>query len=120
MIKTTTCIHAACDICGAKPENDTGGYDLFEPGRESDALDAAESQDWWTDRDTHLVLCDKRDDAHLARAREIYAGLEATDDDDLTSFLTYWPELDPKGRSEQELRAAWFETLPPLPVRSQP
>jgi len=113
VIKTTTCIHAACDICGAKPENDADGYDHFEPGQESDALSAAEGQDWWTDRDTHQVLCDERDDAHLAKARQILGVLKATDDGDLITFLTFWPELDEQGRSERELHAAWFETLPP-------
>lgn len=114
MIKTTTCILAACDICGATPENDTDGYSHFEVGQESDALAEADSQDWWTNPDTSSVLCDKRDDAHLARAREIHGQLKAADSEDLASFLTFWPEMDEQGRSEEELRAAWFESLPTL------
>lgn len=57
------------------------------------------------------MLCDRRDEPHLANARETAAGLDA---DALITFLTYWPELDEQGRSEQELRAAWFESLPVL------
>lgn len=114
MIKTTTCIHAACDICGAVPGNYNDGFDHFELGRESDALDAAEGVDWWTDRATHSVLCDKRDEPHLDRAREIHAALKAAADLELDAFLTYWPELDEQGRSEKELHAAWFEALPKL------
>jgi len=114
MIKTTSCILAACDICGATPENDYDGTSHFESGQEDDAFAEAESADWWTDRTTRLVLCDKRDDAHLAKARQIHDELKAADDNDLTSFLTYWPELDEQGRSETELLAAWHESLPRL------
>lgn len=110
MIKTLTCIIAACDICGAIPPGLNDGDTHFEPGREDDALAGAENCDWWTDDATHLVLCDKRDEPHLAKARQVAAGLSA---DDLITFLTYWPELDEQGRSVQELRAAWRETPPP-------
>jgi hypothetical protein len=111
VIKTTTCIHAACDICGAIPENDmTDGYSHFEPGQESDALSEAESQDWWTDRDSHLVLCDKRDEAHLAKARQIHGVLKSADDPELDTFLTYWPELDEEHRSHGELVKAAYRS----------
>lgn len=108
MIKTVTCIVAACDICGALPENDTDGYSHFQPGQESDALSEAESQDWWTTRDTNSVLCDARDEAHLSRAREILAKLPEAEQ---ITFLTYWPELDPQGRSEPELLTAYRTNL---------
>jgi hypothetical protein len=111
VIKTTACIVAACDVCGAQPPGLNDGDTHFEPGREDDALNEAENADWWTDETTRLVLCDKRDDAHTAKAREIAAGLGP---DVLITFLTYWPELDEQGRSEQELRAAWRETPPSI------
>lgn len=111
MIKTTTCVIAVCDICGAKPPGLNDGETHFEVGREADALNEADGAEWWTERTTNLVLCDKRDEPHTAKARQILAELGH---DETITFLTYWPELDPQGRSERELRSAWFENLPPL------
>jgi hypothetical protein len=110
VIKTITCIIAACDICGTTPYGLNDGDTHFEPGREDDALTEAENCDWWTDEVNQLVLCDKRDELHLAKARKVAAILNP---DALITFLTYWPELDEQGRSEQELRAAWAATPPP-------
>jgi len=107
VIKTITCIVAACDICAAQPPGLNDGETHFEPGREDDALAEAENCDWWTDEVNQLVLCDKRDELHLAKARHIAATLSA---DVLITFLTYWPETDEQGRTEQELHAALRET----------
>lgn len=90
MIKTITCIIAVCDICGAPPPGLNDGETHFELGREADALNEAEGAEWWTEPTTNLVLCDTRDEAHIAKARQI---LGAVHGDERETFLTYWPEL---------------------------
>jgi hypothetical protein len=85
VIKTHTCYTAPCDVCGREP----GDYDYSDAGA---ALDAASYQDWWTSDElsSDLVLCDGRDDAHLAKAREIAGTLTA---EQLSTFQGFWPEL---------------------------
>jgi hypothetical protein len=90
MIKTHTCYTAACDICGKEIDSYEGGI-IHHPDI-AEALSLAEDADWWTgdgDPDT-TALCDTRDDAHLAKAREIAATLTG---DTLETFGSYWPEV---------------------------
>jgi hypothetical protein len=90
MIKTHTCYTAACDICGEEVDSYEGGV-IHHPDTAS-ALSHAEDVDWWTgngEPDT-TVLCQIRDDTHIAKARKIAAALTG---DALETFITYWPEI---------------------------
>jgi hypothetical protein len=90
VIKTHACYTATCDVCGEEIDSYEGGV-IHHPDI-AGALGGAEDADWWTgdgNPDT-TALCGTRDDAHLAKAREIAGGLGA---DDLETFQSYWPEL---------------------------
>ena len=90
MIKTQTCHTAACDVCGDEPENGDGFRLHFD--NTGDALAQAESADWWTGTggDDLTAVCPERDEAHLAKGREL---ITAFTGEDLEVFLGYWPEL---------------------------
>lgn len=91
MIKTHTCYTAACDVCEAEPPDSQESTPYHHVG-ESEALDGASYVDWWVGGgpDGKAVLCEKRDEAHLAMAREVAAMLG---EKDLEIFQSFWPEL---------------------------
>jgi hypothetical protein len=88
MIKTYTCYTAACDVCDATPESSYGyGEDHFD--NEAAALEHAREADWWATE--AVVLCTDWGEKHIAKAREIVAGLP-DDGEALSDFRFQTPD----------------------------
>lgn len=75
MIKTRTCYTAVCDACGEQREDE---FNLNHFDTTHNAIWHVRAAGWWATADG-TILCDRRDDEHLARAREIAASLTDTD-----------------------------------------
>lgn len=75
MIKKRTCYTAVCDACGEQCEDE---LDLNHFDAVHGTLKHVRTAGWWATADG-TVLCDRRDDEHLARAREIAASLTDTE-----------------------------------------
>lgn len=88
-MKTSTCYSATCDVCGDELDDGDG---IKHFATEEDALAYVRDLDcWWVGTDG-AVVCDLRNDAHAARAREIAATVRT--DEERKQFISMWPEID--------------------------